>query len=221
MKSKSKNKKTKILKANQPDKKKIIKLKPIVKHRVKFIKDSHEYFVDGKKVMSVTEILDRYANHLDIDNDYANIPQFVLQRAAEKGTKLHKDIELFEKNKRQSGSIELKNYIKLKKELGFKVKFNELMVVIKNNYDQVVAAGRLDMVIDIGGELGIIDIKRTSKFYSKKVTAQINLYKMGLAYTYGLDAKQLFCLRLREDVAEAHRIEDETYRLYEILDLIR
>jgi hypothetical protein len=198
-----------------------LKLKPIVKHKVKFIEGSHEYFVDGKKVMSVTEILDKYSDHLDIFNDYANIPLFVLQRAAEKGTKLHKEIELFEKNNTMNDSIELRNYIKLKKELGFKVKFNEILVVIKNNFDQVVAAGRLDMVIEKDGQAGIIDIKRTSKFYYQKVTAQINLYKIGLLYTYGIEASQLYCLRLREDVAEAHKIDDETHKIYEVLDLIK
>ena len=197
------------------------KLKPIVKHKVKFLENTHEYFVDGKKVMSVTEILDKYSDYLDIYNDYANIPQFVLQRAAEKGTKLHKDIELFEQNKKVSDSIELRNYKKLKKELGFKVKFNEILVVIKNNFDQVVAAGRLDMVIEKDGQAGIIDIKRTSKFYYQKVTAQINLYKIGLSYTYGIDASQLYCLRLRDDLAEAHKIDDETHKIYEVLDLIK
>lgn len=65
-------------------------------HSVVFHEESHEYFVDGVKVPSVTEILGRYSRLHGLD-DYADIPQDVLRRAAARGTALHKEIEEYEK----------------------------------------------------------------------------------------------------------------------------
>ena len=190
------------------------------KIKIKFIEETHEYFVNGEKVISVTELIDKYSRELNIYNDYANVPQHVLRKAAIKGEAMHKEIELYEKSGAESHSIEFYNYKKLKKKLKFKVHHNEIMVAIKNSSGKFVAAGRLDMLISIGNQLGIIDIKRTSKFYEDKVTAQINLYKLGLMHTYGIDAEKMMCIRLREDISEYYSINNDTNKIFRVLDSI-
>jgi hypothetical protein len=187
---------------------------------IKFVEKTHQYYVNGKKVISVSEFIDRYSSKLNIYNDYANVPSHVLRRAALKGEALHKEIEDFEKTGYDSGSVEFSNYKKIKQKLKFSVKHSEIMVAIKNSSGDFVAAGRLDMLVTFGSKVGIIDIKRTWKFYRDKVTAQVNLYRLGLLHTYGINASELMCIRLRETIAENHNIKNDETNIMGVLDLI-
>ena len=189
-------------------------------HKVSFIHETHEYIVDGKSVLSVSDILKRHASFFNINDDYANIPEEVLRRAAEKGTKLHSEIEDFEKTGAMYHSIEFKNYLKLKRQLNFSVKESEKIILLYSSSNQVVAAGRMDMLVDIDGVDFILDIKRTSRFYRAKVTAQTNLYKLGYNQTYGGLVSKLMCMRLREFEAEIYHIEDDQKRAKEVLELL-
>ena len=187
---------------------------------IKFVEKTHQYYVNGKKVMSVSELINSFSSDLNIYDDYANVPSHVLRRAALKGEALHKEIEDFEKNGYESGSVEFSNYKKIKQKLKFKVKHSEIMVAIKNSSGNFVAAGRLDMLVTFGFKVGIIDIKRTWKFYRDKVTAQVNLYRLGLLHTYGINANELVCIRLRETIAENHIIKNDESKIMKVLDLI-
>lgn len=209
-----------MLKLLQKKKKKGIN-KLSTKIDIKFVKKTHQYYVNGKKVMSVSELINRYSSELNIYNDYANVPSHVLRRAAFKGEALHKEIEDFEKRGVESNSVEFYNYKKIKQRLKFNVKHSEIMVAIKNSSGEFVAAGRLDMLVTFGSKVGIIDIKRTWKFYRDKVTAQVNLYRLGLLHTYGITANELMCIRLRESIAERHFIKKEEISIRTVLDLIK
>jgi hypothetical protein len=189
-------------------------------HKVSFIDENHEYIVDGKRVLSVSDILKNHAYFFNIKDDYANIPEEVLRRAAEKGTKLHSEIENFEKSGAMSHSIEFKNYLKLKHQLNFSVKESEKIILLYNSSNRVVAAGRMDMLVNLNGDDLILDIKRTSRFYQAKVTAQTNLYKLGYNQTYGGSVSKLMCMRLREYEAEIYHIEDDIKRAQDVLELL-
>ena len=189
-------------------------------HKVSFIDETHEYIVDGVKVFSVSEILKMHASFFNISDDYANIPEDVLRRAAEKGTKLHSEIENYEKFGKLSSSIEFKNYLKLKKELKFSVKESEKIILLSNSSGKVVGAGRMDMLINLDGDDVILDIKRTYRFYRSKVTAQTNLYKLGYNQTYGSSVSKLMCMRLREFDAEIYHIKDDLKKAKDVLELL-
>jgi hypothetical protein len=190
------------------------------KVNIKFIEDTHEYYVNGRKVISVSELINRYSSELNIYNDYANVPSHVLRKAALKGEALHKEIEDYEKTGFESGSVEFYNYKTIKQKLKFNVKHSEIMVAIKNSSGDFVAAGRLDMLVTFGSKVGIIDIKRTWKFYRDKVTAQVNLYRLGLLHTYGINANELMCIRLRDTIAENHIIKNDETNIMNVVDLI-
>jgi hypothetical protein len=190
------------------------------KVNITFIKDTHEYYVNGKKVISVSELINRYSLDLNIDDDYINVPGHVLRKAAIKSEALRKEIEEYEKNGFESDSVEFDNYRTIKQKLKFNVKHSEIMVAIKNSSGDFVAAGRLDMLVNFGSKVGIIDIKRTWKFYRDKVTAQVNLYRLGLLHTYGINASVLMCIRLRESIAENHIIKNDETNIMNVIDLI-
>jgi len=57
---------------------------------IEFIKESHTYLVDGVITPSVSQILAATI----FKNKYANIPEFIMKRAAHYGTNVHNAIEL-------------------------------------------------------------------------------------------------------------------------------
>ena len=166
-------------------------------HSVVFHEESHEYFVDGVKVPSVTEILGRYSRLHGLD-DYADIPQDVLRRAAARGTALHKEIEEYEKQGVRGFSEEFGNYLPLKIRHGVKVVASELPVLIFDDSGKPVCAGRLDLLATINGDAALGDIKRTSRLYPKKVSLQLNLYRIGCIQSYGKACDRLFVMRTRK-----------------------
>ena len=170
-------------------------------HSVVFHEGPHEYYVDGVKVPSVTEILRKYSRLHGLD-DYSDIPQDVLRRAAARGTALHHEIEQFEKKGVRGSSEEFWNYLSLKSRHGVKVESSELPVLIFDDSGKPVCAGRLDLIATINGETALGDIKRTSRLYPWKVSLQLNLYRIGYIQSYGKACDRLFVMRLRKGVSE-------------------
>lgn len=55
-----------------------------------FIEESHEYFLDGVKIPGITGVIGKYL----FPDDYAGISEETLAKAAERGTEVHKLIEM-------------------------------------------------------------------------------------------------------------------------------
>lgn len=160
---------------------------------IEFIEESHCYVVDGILTPCVSNILAYKFN------DYANIPQEILKRASEKGTQLHKAIEDFEQQEKQSDLKEFKNYLWIKEQYGIKNIANELPVLYEIG-GVVVFVGTLDQVIEIDGKLGINDFKRVFSPNKEKIAYQLNFYKMAYEQTYGRPIEFLAFTHLRENV---------------------
>lgn len=64
----------------------------------------HEYIREGKTLISVTQLLHKHG----LAPDYAAVPEGVLERAAEKGHSIHKEIDLFVKEGKEPESNEAK-----------------------------------------------------------------------------------------------------------------
>lgn len=163
-------------------------------HIVEFIDDIHQYLVDGCMVDSVTQILSvRYKN------DYASVPPAVLNNASKRGTAVHKAIENFNVSGYDDGSEAVRNFKFLQKQYGFEVLDSELPLVLFKD-DMPIACGRLDMTMLMDGETGIADIKTVSTLNKEKIAYQLNLYRIGLMQSYGVDAKFLKIIHLRDGI---------------------
>jgi len=172
-------------------------------HTMEYDDDYHLYIVDGIEVPSVTQILKR-----KFPAKYAGIAQWVLDTAARLGTKLHKAIDDHEAGREVDDSEveeEFNNYLNLKQKYGFEVLRSELPVIIPYE-SKIVAAGRLDMIIEMDGQIGIADIKRTYKLDKSYLAWQLALYSIGYRYTYGEHIEFHRCLHLRKDVADFVKI---------------
>lgn len=161
---------------------------------LEYFDDTHTYLYDGLMLPSVTQILSvRYKN------DYASVPPAVLNNAAQRGTAVHKAIENFNVSGYDDGSEAVRNFKFLQKQYGFEVLDSELPIVIFKD-DMPIACGRLDMTMLIDGQTGIADIKTVSALNKEKIAYQLNLYRIGLMQSYGVDAKFLKIIHLRDGI---------------------
>ena len=178
---------------------------------VKYNDDTHQYFVDGVEVPSVTQLIGKL-----FPGEYKDVDPSVLAKAAARGTELHQAIEDYEQHGLMSALPEFHNYRMLKRDYQFEVVANEQLIYVMDG-DRVICAGRLDMVIRIGNQLGLADIKRTFSLNTTKLQVQLNLYRLGYQQCYGDKIHLLRGIHLRNEQANFVTIPVEDT----ILDRIR
>lgn len=161
---------------------------------LEYFDDTHTYLYDGLILPSVTQILG-----VKYRNDYASVPPAVLDNASKRGTAVHKAIENFNVSGYDDGSEAVRNFKFLQKQYGFEVLDSELPIVIFKD-DMPIACGRLDMTMLMDGETGIADIKTVSSLNKEKIAYQLNLYRIGLMQSYGVDAKFLKIIHIRNGI---------------------
>lgn len=161
---------------------------------LEFYPETHTYLYDGLILPSVTQILG-----VKYRNDYASVPPAVLNNASKRGTAVHKAIENFNVSGYDDGSEAVRNFKFLQKQYGFEVLDSELPIVLFND-DMPIACGRLDMTMLMDGQTGIAEIKTVSSLNKEKIAYQLNLYRIGLKQSYGVDAKFLKIIHLRDGI---------------------
>ena len=163
-------------------------------HVLEYLDETHTYLVDGIIVPSITQIL-----KIKFKNKYSGVNEAVLNRASEKGTKIHEAIEKLCKTGEAEDIKEVKNFIFLQKQYKFNTIDNEVPIILfKDNIP--VGAGRLDLVLEENQELGLGDIKRTSVLDKEYLAYQLNLYRIGYQQCYDKEITFLKGIHLREDV---------------------
>ena len=123
----------------------------------------HEYIRDGKTLTSVTQLLHKHG----LAPDYAAVPEEVLERAAEKGHSIHKEIELFVKEGKEPESNEAKNVVEWMRSCFAKGRSE---VIVGND----TVAGTYDFRDDLTGNL--YDWKTTYQKDERYWSWQLSLY---------------------------------------------
>lgn len=162
-------------------------------HDLEYFDDIHQYLVDGVMVSSITQML-----KFRFKNKYAGVDKVTLQRASERGTGVHRAIEEYCKYGTETDLKELRNFKFLKKQYKFRVLDNEIPVILFDN-EEIIGAGRLDMVIEMDGLRGLGDIKCVSALDKEYLGLQLNLYRIAYTQTYGIEIDFLKGLHLRDD----------------------
>ena len=161
---------------------------------LEYFDNTHTYLYEGLMLPSVSRILG-----MKYKNEYSNVPPAVLNNAAQRGTAVHKAIENYNNSGYDDGSEAVRNFKFLQKQYGFEVLDSELPLVLFKD-DMPIACGRLDMTMLMDGETGIADIKTVSTLNKEKIAYQLNLYRIGLMQSYGVDAKFLKIIHLRDGI---------------------
>lgn len=155
-----------------------------------FFDEGHKYTLDGEELPSVSEITRFISREI-----YGDVGQFNLDRAADRGTAVHKATELLDKY----GTAEidedispyLKAYIAFRKE--HKCEWQKIEYA--THHPENLYAGTLDRVGTVDGKLVVLDIKTSSTIQKPLYTAQLNLYRKMLPDPI----EQLVILHLKKD----------------------
>ena len=138
---------------------------------LKFNSETHQYYFE---IPSVSAILRATV----FKDKYKNVPEHILQAAADFGTAIHdaieRDNDIFLDDLQKE---KFNEYQEIKKENNIKIVAQEQMVY----YDgDVKYAGRYDMLAEIDDELTLIDTKTTYSLDKKYISYQLSFYAMAL-----------------------------------------
>lgn len=191
---------------------------------VEYLEGSHTYVVQGKIVLSVTQILSTI-----FPNKYKGIPEYILKNKSQYGTKIHEAIELYEINRKVMTHDEaytiaimdldyiqdssFNQYLRLKKEHQIEIIDQEQIIHYKDIY-----AGRYDMSAKVNGEYSLIDIKTTAELDIEYCKYQLNLYRF--AHKDKKKIKKLYIIWLaKRDIGKL--VEVEIMSDNEVNDILR
>lgn len=145
---------------------------------VEFIKETHQYLINGILVPCVSDIL-----KFKFPDKYEGIDERILNKKAEFGTKVHKHTEHHDKgyaiNMKDLPLYErlcLEQHIKLSYKYDIKPSLHEEII-----YNEKLGyAGTLDVIASVDCICSIIDKKCTAKLDIEYVTWQNSLYYWGI-----------------------------------------
>lgn len=139
--------------------------------KVVFDETGHTYTNEaGKQLSGVTALLKRQL----FADKYDGISESVLERAAERGNLIHRQVEMYETfgGDVDTLSDEARTYVTLKDANKFETIATELLVSDGEN----VASG-IDVVWEKNGHVFLCDIKTTSKLDMEYLSWQLSIYK--------------------------------------------
>lgn len=189
-------------------------------------KETHKGYVDGKLIPSITQLL-------AIVYPMEEIPFDRLEKAAERGTQVHEDIDLFNKGlKEHCETREGKNYEILANVYGLKIYDSEQQILLTDDDGEIIAYGTLDAIFEITkdtgfankGELVLGDFKTVAQFVNDKVEWQVNFYAIGYEELNICKIHKVCGIWLRDDTKQIRPLKKMDRqvvkaKLYELVEL--
>ena len=171
----------------------------LVKSAVVFNEENHTYFLGDKLLQGITGMISRQL----FPNKYKDIPEFILKRAAEKGSRIHAQCQFVDSTGFTPESIEAENYLKERTNVGYKAFANEYTVSDNEHF-----ASNIDCVWEKDERISLGDIKTTANLDLEYLSWQLSIY----AYLFELQnplikVDKLFGIWLRGDKSELVEIE--------------
>ena len=148
---------------------------------------SHTYILDGEKMLiGVTSLMKKHG----LSPDYSGIPTATLNKAAEEGTAIHKEIEDYDNGLSVLRTPLIEEYASL----GLKFVQNEYLVS-----DNDVVASLIDGVYygENENEYILVDYKSTQKVHTRPLSWQLGIYKVFFErQNPGKRVTKCFCLHI-------------------------
>ena len=133
---------------------------------LEFNEENHEYKLDGKKLISVTQLMKKHG----LIPNYDKVPKEMLQAKAERGTLIHEEIEAWIKQSEIGFTKETENFIQYTLSNNIEIKASELQL-----HNDIVA-GTCDLILNDKGQNVIADIKTTYQLHKDSVSWQLSIY---------------------------------------------
>lgn len=119
----------------------------------KFDEEKHEFTLDGKKLISVTQLLRKHG----ISRDYANVDAEVMRKASERGTLIHREVQEWVETGNGGFTEEAYNIIKW---LDYQRDFGNVRISSEVKLHDDLIAGIADLIIESDyKDITIADIK--------------------------------------------------------------
>lgn len=189
----------------------------LVKSKVRFDEEQHRYFLGEKELSGITGTLIKKA----FPDTYKGIPDAVLAKAAERGSVVHQNLELFDTvcnsdvNIMPSVLPEVKDYNEMLISYGLHHVDSEYLVTDNENF-----ASAIDKVLaDNEDNIYLADIKTTATLHYDNVSLQLSIYaKWFEEQNPDLKVKEIVCMWFKNGQSKFQplpRVAD-----YQIDDLI-
>ena len=183
----------------------------LVKSKVRFDEEQHRYFLDEKELNGITGTLIKKA----FPDTYKGIPDAVLAKAAERGSVVHQNLELFDTvcnsdiNIMPSVLPEIKDYNEMLISYGLHHVDSEYLVTDNENF-----ASAIDKVLaDNEGNIYLADIKTTATLHYDNVSLQLSIYaKWFEEQNPDLKVKEIVCMWFKNGQSKFQplpRVSDE------------
>lgn len=170
---------------------------------VLFNEEQHTYTLDGQSLSGITSIIHRYI----FPDMYSGVSQAVLDKAAERGSRIHKNIELL-----QAGVItpddveEIKPFAEATKDIRFIA--SEYLVS-----DLQSVASSIDLVGEDDNGITLYDIKTTSVLNTEYLQWQLSIYaRLFEQQNDGLQVVALNAIHIRDgkcEIVAVKRLPDD------------
>ncbi len=132
--------------------------------KVVFTEDTHTYKIDGKELIGVTTLMKK---HL-FANKYDNIPEHILQQAAERGSKIHGLCQMYHVLEVVDAEFqEVANYVELLKANNIEIQATEYPVSDNENF--------ATMIDCVGSDCSLFDIKTTATLDKEYLSWQLSI----------------------------------------------
>lgn len=138
----------------------------LIKSGVVFDEENHTYTLDGKMLSGITGMIGRQL----FPDKYKDIPDFILQRAAEKGRRIHSQCEFADVTGLPPESVEAENYIMERTNSGYISVANEYTVS-----DNMYFATNIDCVWGKDDLVSLVDIKTTYHLDREYLSWQLSI----------------------------------------------
>jgi hypothetical protein len=150
----------------------------LVKSSVVFNEESHTYFLGEKQLSGITGMIKRQL----FPDKYKEVPQYILERAAERGTKVHHECQFADVTGFEPECQEAINYLMIRIGAGYTALENEYTVSDEEHF-----ASNIDCVWEKDGKIALADIKTTYKADIDYLEWQLSIY----AYLFELQNPDL------------------------------
>ena len=175
--------------------------------RVVFNEAEHTYTLGEKTLISVTQLLKKHG----LATNYSGVSEEVLEKAANKGTLIHKEIEDYIKTGAVGFTSELSDYIDITAELGFKAEDSEIILpageIPEDKADEYFYAGTADLIGKISDGYVLADLKTTAKVDKRAYAWQLALYERLCGVKF--DKLYIFHLGKNSKAIPIERVSDE------------
>ena len=193
---------------------------------MQFYPETHQYFLDGRELPSVTHVL-RFLSQ----DAYGTIDKYVLANAAYRGTRVHEATEaydLYGELPDYEEDYDIYNYALAY--ASFCNDYKPVWIEIETAITDGEVAGMVDRIGKVKGiyEYIVVDVKSSSKIYTDSVTAQIYKYaNMYINANPAIPFMNTYVLQLKNDgsykfeLLNMHRgieVWNACYNLHKIIE---